>query len=629
MSAALRRALRAVAARARLQRAIDAWVALGAIALGVLSLTLLTKTGQGGARALIGWCAVLLPAIGALGWALLPISKLTLARAIDRALGTPDLVASALELGARPSAERSAFERACIAQADTALPRLRSSAAWPLVLPRGTSALCALSLLCLSLDGQRVNAPPARVPTSAARAPALLDADSARAFAAELESVQAQPLPKEAKEVAARLNALLEALARGELDRAAALAQLRALEERLESVLAEDPAAFEAALERLAQALAGAAEAGPLAQALREQPALAPKALEQLGERAPLLKKQAAERLASALERAGQARGSQRTQAAIEEAKRELERLQKQREEAGEREGAAGERDERLLKRKQRDLDQLAREGSTQEAAERQLERLQRELDAAAKALQNDQRKAAQDALRDAAREMEQASSGQRSREQAQRLSEQLAQLRAELGEQRAQGQPRPGSQSGQAPAPLSAQRFGQLARGQTGTSEGSEGDGEQAPSPGEARSGKPGEGQGEAAAEMAPLALPGSGQGASAQGPAMAGGRGDGEGPGAGEGGRPESGAATQGSGAHVDTRIDGERRAGPTRSEIIYESGQRGFASSDYAKVHDDYARHAEGVIEQQHIPGGYRFYVRRYFQLIRPRESQSKSP
>jgi hypothetical protein len=55
-----------------------------------------------------------------------------------------------------------------------------------------------------------------------------------------------------------------------------------------------------------------------------------------------------------------------------------------------------------------------------------------------------------------------------------------------------------------------------------------------------------------------------------------------------------------------------------------VIFESGQRGFADEGYAKVHDDYVRHAESVLERERIPGGYRYYVRRYFQLIRPRES-----
>ena len=57
-----------------------------------------------------------------------------------------------------------------------------------------------------------------------------------------------------------------------------------------------------------------------------------------------------------------------------------------------------------------------------------------------------------------------------------------------------------------------------------------------------------------------------------------------------------------------------------------MIFESGQRGFANEGYAKVHDDYARHAESVIEREQIPGGYRYYVRRYFQLIRPRDDSA---
>jgi hypothetical protein len=634
-------ALRAVALRARLQRALDAWVVAAAVMLAVLAVSLLTKTGQGGGRALLAWAALILPALYALGRALWPLPSLPIARAIDRALVTPDLVSSALELSALPSGERSAFEQACIVQAELAVQRLRPSAAWPFTLPRATSALCALALLCLSIDGRRIEQRPARLPASTARAPQLLDADSARAFAVELAAMQSQPLSKEAREVAEQLNALLESLARGELDRPSALSKLRALEDRLESVLAEDPAAFEAALERMAQALKGSPEAGPLSAALAEQPALAPQALEQLGERARLLKQRAAEQLASALERAAHARGSERTEAALDAAKRELDRLQKEREQsAAQGESEPDARDERLLKRKQREVEQLASERAGQQAAERQLERLQRELDAASRALQNDQRQAAQDALREAARAMEQAASGQSARDQAQRLSEQLAQLRAELAQQRAQnarqGQGTQSGQAGQA-APLSMQRFGQLARGKQGDGAGEgqqqQADGEQGVQgarPGDARPGQ-GPSAGEGAGVMMPLAQPGSGAGPTMQGQAPAGARskGEGEGKGAGLGGTPESGAATKGSGAHVDTRIEGERRAGPTRSEIIYESGQRGFASGDYAKVHEDYARHAEGVIERQHIPSGYRFYVRRYFQLIRPREMQSESP
>jgi hypothetical protein len=37
----------------------------------------------------------------------------------------------------------------------------------------------------------------------------------------------------------------------------------------------------------------------------------------------------------------------------------------------------------------------------------------------------------------------------------------------------------------------------------------------------------------------------------------------------------------------------------------------------------VYKDYRTYAEQQINKDEIPDGYRFYVRRYFQLIRPRE------
>ncbi len=96
--------------------------------------------------------------------------------------------------------------------------------------------------------------------------------------------------------------------------------------------------------------------------------------------------------------------------------------------------------------------------------------------------------------------------------------------------------------------------------------------------------------------------------------------------GPGAGVGHDPTTLAdPTSLGGARQATRVDGEQAGrGPTRSEVILGAAERGFASHDYQRVFVDYESHAEEVLEQDQIPGGYRFYVRRYFQLIRPRES-----
>jgi hypothetical protein len=70
---------------------------------------------------------------------------------------------------------------------------------------------------------------------------------------------------------------------------------------------------------------------------------------------------------------------------------------------------------------------------------------------------------------------------------------------------------------------------------------------------------------------------------------------------------------------------QVQGDAQRGPTRSEVIRSASQSGFASRAYRDVYSEYAGHAEEVIERDEVPPGYRFYVRRYFQLIRPRDGE----
>jgi hypothetical protein len=60
-----------------------------------------------------------------------------------------------------------------------------------------------------------------------------------------------------------------------------------------------------------------------------------------------------------------------------------------------------------------------------------------------------------------------------------------------------------------------------------------------------------------------------------------------------------------------------------GTASAEVIYGAAERGFVGKGYQKVFTDYQTVAEQVMTQDEIPPGYRFYVRRYFQLIRPRD------
>jgi hypothetical protein len=60
-----------------------------------------------------------------------------------------------------------------------------------------------------------------------------------------------------------------------------------------------------------------------------------------------------------------------------------------------------------------------------------------------------------------------------------------------------------------------------------------------------------------------------------------------------------------------------------------VIRGAAEKGFASRGYENVYREYHTVAEETLNKDDIPGGYRFYVRRYFQLIRPRDGESPAP
>jgi hypothetical protein len=73
-------------------------------------------------------------------------------------------------------------------------------------------------------------------------------------------------------------------------------------------------------------------------------------------------------------------------------------------------------------------------------------------------------------------------------------------------------------------------------------------------------------------------------------------------------------------------DTQVQGsDTGQGGSRSQVILGAAERGFASRAYKKVYTEYHQVAEESFAKDEIPGGYRFYVKRYFQLIRPRDER----
>jgi hypothetical protein len=77
-------------------------------------------------------------------------------------------------------------------------------------------------------------------------------------------------------------------------------------------------------------------------------------------------------------------------------------------------------------------------------------------------------------------------------------------------------------------------------------------------------------------------------------------------------------------------DTQVAGQDTGqGGSRSEVIQGAAERGFSSRGYTRVYREYHTVAEEALGKDEIPGGYRFYVRRYFELIRPRDDQAPAP
>ncbi|MCL2451178.1 MAG: hypothetical protein FWD17_19710, partial [Polyangiaceae bacterium] len=301
--------------------------------------------------------------------------------------------------------------------------------------------------------------------------------------------------------------------------------------------------------------------------------------------------------------------------------------------------GGLDEEEQSLLRKKERELDRLDRDLDAARNAEQKLDRLDRELERAAEDLMKDLGASAGD-LEQGAEDINHLQEQQMSQQEKEELKQKLQELRQLLRQQGTGGK-------GQV---VRLQRFGRAAHGQGGAEGqgGSDGQGSQ-PQRGD------GSGQGQGSSEQA-----GAGQGQSGQGGSGGQGgetwivgpggekilmlsktRGSGGGSGANDGnddsGESHAGRWGEGHDPHLqgratspkmgtqDTDVQGTDSAqGGSRSQVIQGAAERGFASRRYQKVYTEYHQVAEESLGKDDIPGGYRFYVKRYFQLIRPREA-----
>ena len=610
------------------------------------------------------------------------VDRIAIAQHIDRHYDLHDRISTALSLAMSPPQDEAgqAFARAQAADALTYLDRIDLREATPWQRPADTTLLAACALVTIGVgivplpDHRGTLPPPFEVRYEAFVDDATLALERDR-IAALREALGDDPDPQ----AEAMLDAMEELLDRAE---ARTISQREFLEE-LEKIETQLDAADEVIaqeLETLSRTLADAAQelASENAEALAEEPALkeaidalanndlatASEALETLAEsiQEEGISPERAERLAELLETFSDKLNAEdeRLQDLVEKHRDALEKLAEQ---FGD-EGNLTEEQQALLDEAEEMLSNAenAREEFDTSEAKNQLERLSRDLDEvvneylaeakgsedgdegiAGQAEENrgdrpDYRNEVSRKMEDASEQLSEAGEQQSSQQQREEIRRQMQEMRESMSRgtgEASEEEQRRGDQ---------VEDFMERARGESEARDDAQLDQERAQQQGEpGEAGQDGEQKPGAEAEQA------QGEEGEAQNPGQPGG---GEPPPGGEGGQANSEGETndgeyrpgesdapggdgpdeqaQGSG---ETELDGERvqeqaqgqenSSGKSRAEIIRGASEEGFASAEYQEVYADYESVAEEVMERENVPDGYRFFIKRYFQLIRPQQ------
>jgi hypothetical protein len=625
-------------------------VAIVAVALRKLGLV-----GERAARVVLGLAgaSVVVAAVVAWSWRLADRAG---ARALDRFHGLHDRLASALAFGATP--ERTPFMDAAIEDAVLAVPQAKPRAAVRLPVPRSLGAAVGLAglLVGVLLFEVRHHIPIAHATTIDPMEMAPDDLEDVKDF---LQQLKQKDQSDDTKAAIDEFNKLVDDIANKRLDRTEAFRRMEALEQKLLTGSEADKKSLEEQLEKIGEEMKKAELTKPAGEALTDNKLqqardamheLAKKMREQGGQ----IDKAKLEQMRQALQKASA--DAEKRQQAIEQRRQELaDDILKRKEKAAD---GGSEEEQSLLQKKQRELERLDRDLDQEKNSGRQLDRLDRELQQAAEDLMKDMGLTAKD-LDQGAEDINQMQQQQMSEQEKEELKQKLQEMR-ELMRQQGQGG------KGQI---VRLKKFGRMARGQGGQQgqgqegqgqegQGQEGQGQEGQGQGQGQQGQGGQGQqgqngqggqgqqgqngqggqggqGGETWVLGPngekLLMLSKGQGGEGQsqgsGQGGAGGEGQGQpGRGWGEGHDPKTQAgATNPKMGTQDTQVQGADANGGSRSQVILGAAERGFASRGYKKVYTEYHQVAEESLAKDEIPGGYRFYVKRYFQLIRPREEK----
>jgi hypothetical protein len=612
LSSELLSAVHAVQRRVRVQRALEAIVARVPIAAGLLAgITLVDHAHLvdglpvGGASWTVA-AVLMLMVIGA--WRR-PINPVAAAWRIDEALGTSDRLAAAVDFAQRPAP--TSWMRAAIGDAEGRLEPDSIERAAPLCAPRQTRLALWMVAVWLSSTiwvlpvGEAQGAALATLdrPSIFQLRAESLDRSAHEELAAAAAALETRPESGLDARVAGAiedLNALIRGLRSGELRLETAHQRLASLEARLAAFEKAQGKDTESELRRAQKAGKKGRKAGrdvnPLLEAIRA--ARWKEAAEALEALSPKNAK-ARRRLGRDLDRLSKRLESKRARQGVKlrKERRRLKRKEKTR--------RLGRRDRRRLQRNKRALERLEREAARSGETGRRLARLERALRSAAQDLlrRSQGSNLPRDAMKRAADALRRLGEGATSRKRMRVIlarSEAIRELLRRAARRKRDGQePKDQDEDGR-------RRFLRLAEG------------------GDPGAGDGKKGGGKTKATMT-LLVPGGESGGSVSVAGSGAGQGDGtgDGDGVGQGHDP----ALLGPAERLDVRthdvnVAGEDGEGASTSRVVASAARRGFATRGWGRVHQDYEEVVEERMERQEIPAGHRRYVRRYFDLIRPR-------
>ncbi len=626
--------------------ALDALVSTLAVSLVAVAIALtLSKVWPGFPRqgvrdVVIGAGAAIV--VRTIARSLRRLPKFAGALALDVYHGFSDRLTSALSFAGLAPERRTPLMEAAIEDACERTDHLSPRKAAPFFWPRDLVAVLGLGagVALLAILQVRHAVPLAQVKTIQ---PVVLSADDIDLFREVGKKLAETDKSPDVLAALQAYNQLVEDLAQKRLDRTEAFRRMHEIESRLMEGRALDAKELDEQLKRRAAALKKSELSRPAAEALEKQDfAKAERDLRELAkklrEKPDALAKAQLERLRDAMKKA--AEGQKERLAALEQRREELrQQLLMQKKDA---DGGVGEQERSLFQKKERELERLERDLEGEQRASRKLDRLDRDLEKAAEDLMRDLGLSAED-LEQGAEDINRMAEEKMSDEEREELRQRLEDLREQL---RQEGQ-------GGAQRIARLRRFVRQARGE------GQGQGQRRQScppgdpnckeddqsqDGEGEDGQGQKGQGQGNDEGETFIIGPGGQKILVMSRGQRPGQGQGQGKDPGPGGQDPGGGGQdkggQSAGHGHDPNIAGrptdpkmgtlavqaagiDTGQGASRSEVILGAAERGFKGGSYKKVYTEYRTSAEEQMHKDQIPPGANDHVRRYFDLIRPRE------